>query len=203
MKKTSRLPLVIVAGIFLVSLSASAGMNQGDTQAEEMAIKHMDQQDQAVSKVLEPRGSVAYAGDTTGGPTWARAYTVGDGTSGSCSVSGSGTTVPYNSQDFHVDTTGLYTMTAVWTGFDGYLHLYEIAFNPADQCVNLIALDDDFGGTSGSQILDFTLTAGVQYIVIAGGYGNTDFGPFGITIDGVGTPILGTVPVELMSFSIE
>jgi len=200
MKKTLIFALAFIA---LTGMSVWAAAPQGDTLAEELAIKQLDQQDHAVSKVLEPRGTVNYSGDTTGGPTWGRPYTVGDGTSGSCSVSTSGDAVPYNAQEFHVDTTGLYTMTATWTGFDGYLHLYEVSFDPLDQCVNLIALDDDFNDTSDSQILDETLTAGVQYILIANGFHNYDFGPYDITISGVGNPALGTVPVELMSFSIE
>ncbi len=175
-----------------------------DTIDEELAIKELNRQNYAVSKVLAPTASVNYSGDTTGGPTWGRPYNLGDGTSGSCSISGTGSAAVYNSQEFHVDTTGLYTMDGTWTGFDGYLHLYETAFDPLDQCVHLIALNDDGpGGTGDSQILDVTLTAGVQYILIAGGFGNTDFGPYDITISGVGQPILGTVPVELMSFSVQ
>lgn len=200
MKKTLIFAAVFIA---LTGMTVWAAAPQGDTLAEELAIKQLDQQNHAVSKVLEARGTVNYSGSTTGGPTWARPWQLGDGTSGSCSISGSGTAVHYNTQDFHVDTTGLYTMTATWSGFDGYLHLYELSFDPLDQCLNLIALNDDGTGADNSQIADQSLTAGVQYILIAGGFGNTDYGTYYITISGVGNPILGTVPVELMSFSVE
>jgi hypothetical protein len=194
---------IISATMCVLALTAPV-LFAADTVDEELAIKQLDRQNHAVSRVLAPTASVNYSGDTTGGLTWARPYDLGDGTSGSCSISGAGTAVAYNVQEFHVDTTGLYTMDGTWTGFDGYLHLYETAFDPLDQCVNLIALDDDGpGGAGDSQILDVTLTSGVQYILIADGYGNSDYGPYDITISGVGQPILGTVPVELMSFSVQ
>ncbi len=199
--------LIVIACVFGLAamvFPASAGTAQANL-ADELALKQLGNQ-QPVVRIVNPKGSVNFGGDTsTGGtPTWTRPYSVGDGTSGSCTLSGSGTAVPYNTQDFHVDTTTTYTIDATWDGFDGFLHLYEVAFDPNDQCVNLIALNDDGSGTGDSQIADQSLTAGVQYIVVVGGFGNSDSGPYSVTISSAtGTPILGTVPVELQSFNIE
>jgi len=194
----------LISAVLCVLALTAPVVFAADTVDEELAIKELDRQNYAVSKVLAPTGSVNYSGDTTGGSTWGRPRNLGDGTSGSCLISSSGSAVPYNSQYFHVDTTGLYTMDGTWTDFDGFLHLYETAFDPLDQCAHLIAFNDDGPGGSGvSQILDITLTAGVQYILIASGFYDYSYGPYDITISGVGQPMLGAVPVELMSFSVQ
>jgi len=194
MKKT----LFVLAGIILISFAVSA-----ETTAQELALKQLEQQNYTPSQVDSPEATTPFSGDNTGGPTWDRPFTVGTGASGSCSISGAG---PVSSETipFHVDTTGLYTVFSAWTGYDGYLHIYQIAFDPLDQCVNLVALDDDGpGGLADSEIVDVTLTAGVQYYLIASGYGAGDEGPYSGTFNGVGTATLGMVPVELQSFSIE
>ncbi len=188
----------VLAGIILISFAVSAA-----TPAQELAAKQLEQENYTPSQIDNPFASVPFSGDTTGAASWDRPLSVGTGASGSCTISGSGP-VSYVVQDFHVDTTGLYTIYVAWTGFDGYLHLYETAFDPLDQCLNLIALDDDGpGGLADSEIVDVTLTAGVQYYVIANAFSAGGEGPFDGTISGVGQPILGTVPVELQSFSIE
>lgn len=198
MKKTYLVNSLALAAILLIGFAVSAA-----TPAEELAAKQYEQQNYTPSQVDNPEATVPFIGDNTGGPTWNRPYTLGDGTPGSCSISGAGP-VSGESIEFHVDTTGLYTVYSAWTGYDGYLHLYENGFYPLDQCINLLALDDDGpGGTADSEIVDVTLTAGVQYYLIASGYSAGDEGPFAGTIDGVGTATLGVVPVELQSFSIE
>lgn len=191
--------IFVLTGILVASLAVAAD----GTVSEELALKQLEQQNYVPSQIENPEATTPFSGDNTGGPTWDRPFTVGNGTSGSCSISGSG---PVSSEviEFHVDTTGLYTVYAAWTGYDGYLHIYETAFDPLDQCVNLIALDDDGpGGTADSEIVDVTLTAGVQYFLIASGFSAGAQGPFTGTFNGVGTATLGVVPVELQSFSIE
>jgi len=203
MKKTRWINYLAAITMILLAASAFAAGPQGDTRELEMANKRLEAQNQPVSQLEGTEATVPFSGDNTSGPTWDRPYTLGTGTSGSCSISSQGP-VNYEVQPFFVDITGLYTIYAAWTGYDGYLHLYENAFNPLDQCVDLIALDDDGpGGTSDSEIVDVTLTAGLQYYLIASGYSAGAFGPYSGTIDGVGTATLGTVPVELQSFTIE
>ncbi len=76
---------------------------------------------------------------------------------------------PYESFSFQVSQTGAYTITTDWENADGFLNLYEIEFIPsttAQSCTNMIAFDDDFNGTGGSQIPGVTLTAGVDYILV-------------------------------------
>lgn len=153
-------------------------------------------------QVDSPEATTPFSGDTAGGPTWYRAHTEGTGASGSCLVT-TFEQVSYETIEFHVDTTGLYTISATWSGYDGFLLLYETAFDPLDQCLNLIAVNDSAGSIANSEIVDVTLTAGLQYILIATGATAIDEGPYVGTFNGVGTAILGVVPVELQSFSIE
>ncbi len=136
----------------------------------------------------------SYSGDTTAGNTWDRPYTVGTGEPSSCSISTQGP-VHYNRQGFFVEETGTYTIDASWTtaAYDGYLHLYEETFTPQDQCLDLIAQDDDYNGATSSQIAAITLTAGVQYYVIASGFNATDFGTYDISITGDSTITLGYI----------
>lgn len=191
--------LFVLTGILLASIAVSA---EG-TLAEEMALKQLEQQNYTPSQIDNPKATTPFSGDTTGGPTWDRPSSLGDGTSGSCSISGLG---PVSSEviAFHVDTTGLYTIYSAWTDFDGYLHVYEIAYDPLDQCLNLVALDDDGpGGGTDSEIADVSLTTGLQYYLIANSFSAGSEGPYAGTFNGVGTAILGDVPVELQSFSIE
>lgn len=129
-----------------------------------------------------------FSGDNTGGPPWDRPFTVGDGTSGSCLISATGSGVLYETTEFSTDTDGTYSIetTYLTAGHDGYIHLYEGSFDPADQCVDLIALDDDFGGTGASRIEAIDLTAGTTYILVVSGFSGTgdDFGPYEGVIDG-------------------
>ena len=81
-------------------------------------------------------GTTTYSGDTTGDPTWNRTVAL------SGSLSGIGTAVSYETQMFCVSLSGNYTITSDYDGnaaYDGYLHLYEISFDPLDPCTNLLA----------------------------------------------------------------
>ena len=166
--------LFVLSGILLASLAVSA--------------------ETIPPQVDNPEATTPFSGDTTGGPTWYRAGTLGTGASGSCLIA----TLEQVSTEaiaFHVDTTGLYTIFSAWDGFDGFLNLYETAFDPLDQCLNLIALDDDGYSWVNSEIVDVSLTAGVQYFLIANGISAADEGPYAGTFNGVGTTILGVVGV--------
>lgn len=86
--------------------------------------------------------------------------------------------------EFTVDVTGSYTITSSWTGFDGYLFLYgdPLGFGPSS---SFIAGDDDFNGTSQSQIVGVSLTAGVTYYLIHSSFFNAT-GPYSTTFTGPG-----------------
>jgi len=139
-------------------------------------------------------GTYVYSDTNVGAPEWNRPHTVGDGSSGSCAISSSGP-VRYHSLRFGVDVSGTYTMTSI-QDFDGYLHLYGGSFDPTDQCVGLLALNDDWTGAGNSRIV-FALESGEEYYLITSGWGNGDEGNFTNTIEGPGNiviPLDVTIP---------
>ena len=128
-------------------------------------------------------GSASYSDTNDGGPTFARPFTPGDGTSGSCDISGTGSAVSYHLQDIEVATSGDYSIDSA-QDYDGYLHVYEDGFDPLDPCLNLIALDDD--GGQGSLIEAVSLSDASTYTVVTSGFGNASVGNFTNTITGPG-----------------
>jgi uncharacterized repeat protein (TIGR01451 family) len=125
---------------------------------------------------IVPTTVITDTGTTVGAPTWQRPFNVGNGSSGSCSLSGMGSAVSYVTFMFNVPTTGNYDILS-FQDYDGYIHLYSGGFNPADQCVNLIALNDDSGGI-GSRLLNLPLMAGTDYYLVTSGFSNSDAGNF-------------------------
>lgn len=76
-------------------------------------------------------------------------------------------------------------------GWDGYIHIYENAFDPLDQLTNLLAGDDDGpGGIGTSQILNLALAPGTDYILVTSGFAAGDVGPYENTITGPGPTIM-------------
>jgi cysteine-rich repeat protein len=69
------------------------------------------------------------------------------------------------------------TIEASYDGFDGYLHLYESPFNPADSLTNCLNGDDDFGGLGGSQIVQ-RLEGGREYVVVVSSFSTFADGSF-------------------------
>ena len=128
-----------------------------------------------------------YTGTTDGGPLFNRPNDVGNGTSGSCTLSGTGTAVNYDAESFVVSASGDYDVLATWDGFDGYLLIYREAFDPDDPCLNLIGLNDDFNGTALSFIGDLTLSETDTYVAVATSFGNGSAGGYTLTFTGPGT----------------
>ena len=187
---TSRLADVPVQGgepveIRVSGFSGTTGVAEG---AVSLALGFSDAP--LVTTVLPP-------GDTAGGPTLMRPRTLGTGASGSCELSASATAVPYVPIVFTVETAGAYTLTiddSGTPGYDSYLLLTRGAFDPADPCLGLLALNDD--GTSApddAQIAGLPLEAGQTYTLVVTGFGNDDAGAY--TGDAVGPGALLLTPV--------
>lgn len=134
--------------------------------------------------------TLEYLGDTTGLERFNRPSSL-------TSLSSFATDVAYEPIEVEVTETGLYTILSDQTNFgsrwDGYLLVYEGAFDPASPLDGLIALNDDYFGSllpgtgvGYSGLEDITLTAGVSYFIVHTGYDNGDEGPYQMQAFGVG-----------------
>jgi len=128
-----------------------------------------------------------FTGDTTGGPTWNRPFTLTD-------LSAVGTDTPYAVDSFSVTADGSYDFFETADGWDNFLLLYEISFDPLDQFTNLLALNDDLNGI-GTSGFSFALTTGVTYLAVTTGFDNNDFGPYTLEITGPGAVVPPGGPV--------
>ena len=123
-----------------------------------------------------------YAGNTTGAPTYNRAFEDFSG------LSALGSAVNYQALTFSVTASGSYSFVSDATGgWDNFLFLYGPTFNPAAALTNgLIANDDSSGiGHSG---FTYSLTAGASYVVVTTGFeSGVDFGAYANSITGPGS----------------
>ncbi|MCC5638306.1 hypothetical protein LC593_21195 [Nostoc sp. CHAB 5844] len=144
--------------------------------------------------------SVSYYGDTTNAPTFNRPQTEGfeGGTNPPTALSPNGTAVPYFSQPFFVNTTGLYDVIGSQV-FLGIQFLYQNSFNPATPLVNLLSGNDPFPDEGNSGFNGLNLIANNQYFLVTTGFDNTNnsFGTFTNTITGVGNITLGNNPANV------
>jgi len=95
----------------------------------------------------------------------------------------------YDKYSFTVPTSENYDIEADWTGFDGYLYLYENSFDPTTPATNLLTSNDNDGGTSASKISGYALNTGTTYIVVATSNnaissGSAKYGDMSFTITG-------------------
>lgn len=122
-----------------------------------------------------------YTGNTTGAPTYNRAFSDFSG------LSLSGSSVNYQTLEFTVTATGSYDFVSTATGgWDNFLFLYGPSFNPATPLVNGLIGNDDFPGI-GTSGFSFSLTAGSSYIVVTTGFETgLDFGAYANSITGPG-----------------
>jgi hypothetical protein len=149
--------------------------------------------------ITDPVTTTCYIGDTTGAPTWNRpsgpTFT---------SLSTFATATPYDAMPFTVDTTGTYQLSSDQSSgqpeqWDGYLFLYQGAFDPMDPLTNGIAGDDDGPGGIGTSLIEnASLTAGELYYLVTTGYDNDDFGPFENCVIGPGTATFIPEPAALL-----
>jgi PEP-CTERM motif len=134
--------------------------------------------------------TITINGDTTGQPTWNRPIQGAPPTT----LSAVGTAVPYTFNLFSVVTGGPYdiSLNAVADSWDTYLFLYSFPFDSSQPLTNVLAGDDD-GGSGLNSDLQVNLTAGAPYVVVATGFGNTDFGAFTLQITSVPEPMTITM----------
>ncbi len=137
--------------------------------------------------LVAPEDTVNYNGTITGEPTWTRPFADCTGATGLGPME-------FQVQQFSVTVTGAYDVTSVQTGgWDGYLFVYQIAFDPNNPNTNCVIGNDDGGGGIGtSDIRGVALTAGTQYFVVTTAFENGETGAFTNTISGPGTIVLGT-----------
>jgi hypothetical protein len=116
-----------------------------------------------------------YSDTNITGNFWAR--TLGTSTM----ISGLGP-VQFHAQEFFTDTSGLFDFSSIQS-YDGYLHLYELVFNPTSQSTNLLAANDDGVSGIGSSDFSYVLISMRQYILITSSFSAGENGTFTNTID--------------------
>jgi hypothetical protein len=119
--------------------------------------------------------TVAYSGDTTGGSLWKPPSNLAD--------------IPYNVQNFTVDTNGTYDFISivpapVWLRG---LYLYEGTFNPATPTANLVFGE---GRLQSNFTFSQSLSSTSNYFLVTSGFatfaGLNNFGPYNNSISGPG-----------------
>lgn len=125
-----------------------------------------------------------FTGDTTGAPTFNRAFEDFSG------LSAIGVNNPYRVTPIVVSISGDYTFLTTAPTFDPFSFLYT-SFNPADATANGVAGNDDLLGFTTTGFAA-TLTAGTTYYFVMTGFAPSDFGAFSTTVGGPG--VIGIVP---------
>jgi MYXO-CTERM domain-containing protein len=131
----------------------------------------------------------SYSGDTllAADGSWDRPVGAGP------AISGLGP-VDFDVQAFFVDASGDYAINSV-QDYDGYIHLYVGAFDPADQLNGLVDGNDDGAGGIGTSDIDVaSLVAGTQYFIVTSGFAAGDAGAFTNSVRGQGTATFGLIP---------
>jgi hypothetical protein len=141
--------------------------------------------------VAAPAQAINFTGDTTGAPTWNRP--IQNGSNPPAALSNIGTAVPYQVQNFFVDTTGAYSFLSTTTTYDNFTFLYQNSFSAASPLTNVIIGNDDYSNNRTSGFQGVNLTAGTQYYFVNTGYSNNNFGAYNSSITGVGNFTLGDV----------
>ena len=135
-----------------------------------------------------PNNTVSYSNTIAGGPEWARPFADCTGLSGLGPVR-------YHVQPFYVSAAGAYDVTSVQDGsWDGYIFIYQGAFDPNNPNTNCVVGNDD--GTAGigtSEILGEALAPSTQYLVVMTAFELGEEGTFTNTITGPGTVTLGAL----------
>ncbi|MGM0556664.1 MAG: DUF4215 domain-containing protein [Myxococcota bacterium] len=121
--------------------------------------------------------TIAVAGElTSSDDTFSRPYA-------SCG-SNSSTGYYYDAYEFTNNTGGDVTITATasWS-FDGYMHVYSSPFDPTDPTATCLDGDDDFNGTSGSQVENITVADGDTVVVVGTSFSTGTTGDYSIEVE--------------------
>ena len=109
---------------------------------------------------VTPEDSVNYNGTITGAPTWTRPFADCTGATGLGPME-------FSVQQFSVLANGSYDVSSVQNGWDGYIFVYQTAFDPINPNTNcVVGNDDGNGGIGTSDIVGVALVAGTQYFVV-------------------------------------
>ena len=140
----------------------------------------------------------AYSTDTTNGPTFNRPQTAGfeGGTNPPTALSTNGTSVPYYSKSFTVDTTGLYNIIGS-QNFAAVQYLYQTSFDPSNPLTNVINGNDPFPDEGTSSFIHVPLTANQPYFLVTTGFDNTSVGTFTNDLTAVPNPAAVPEPTAL------
>jgi hypothetical protein len=131
-----------------------------------------------------PASAQVFGGDTTGSPTYNRAFASFSG------MSAAGVGVAYDTMDFTVTVSGAYNfLSAATGGWDNFLFLYSPTFNPASPLINGVKGNDDFPNIGNAGFNAVPLTAGTAYILVTTGFDSTEFGAYANTITGPGMAV--------------
>lgn len=136
---------------------------------------------------VTPEDSVNYNGTITGAPTWTRPFA-------DCTGATALGPMEFSVQQFSVLANGAYDVSSLQNGgWDGFIFVYQNAFDPNNPNTNCVAGNDDGnGGIGTSDIVGVALVAGTQYFVVTTAFVNGETGTFSNTISGPGTVVLGT-----------
>jgi cysteine-rich repeat protein len=72
-------------------------------------------------------------------------------------------------------------ITASWS-FDGYLNIFSSGFDSTDPEATCLDADDDFNGTSGSQVTGLTVADGETIVVVGTSFLDGSTGPYSIEV---------------------
>lgn len=162
----------------------------------------------AVMAQMSLATDLLWSGDTTTGATWQRPSSL---------TAFGGNTIRFSAQEFHVSASGNYTLEASVSYPNGFIFLYNGAFNPAQPLTNLQDGDQYFNGTfsvlggtvigykhckiAANQTDNFNdpsgsfLMQGVTYTMVVTSNYDIEYGTFAAGIGGgSGNVIAGAVP---------
>ena len=152
--------------------------------------------------------TISFTGNTTSAPRFNRSMPDLGATTQSppTLLSERGTDVPYRSQAFSVDTAGNYNFLSSQS-YDGFLALYQGAFDPSDALSNIIVANEDYFSTpqnnTYSVVQPYTsgfnnvpLSTNTQYFLVTTGYANNSVGPYANTIASSDSAATGTITLD-------
>lgn len=182
--------LSIAGGLIGSAHAANHERLQRDPIAYERSLKGHEVPGTPANVVLD---TVNYNGTTVSAPTWDRPFADCSG------MSGIGVGVGYHVQEFTVSASGAYDLSSVQDSpGDGFIFVYENAFDPNDALTNCLAGNDDgSGGIGTSEILGENLTAGTSYFLVTTAFSPGDESTFTNTISGGGNVILAGAGPDL------